>query len=195
MARPPKPTPDARILELGAKGLGEAAIAAQLAKDGHTIAARTVGRRLAALRAGGRKAPGKKVPPPATAKDADQDESGTDLDLETLDIERLPAELLVRASRKASEALERELAPGGNILSADKIATVLERFAARLVEVRPPERVDPVKDPANVEARREILARWDLLRDPYEVSAPVVDQLQAHVDALRARSREAAGAP
>lgn len=210
MPRPRQQTPDARIAELASKGLGRDAIVAQLERDGTPIAPATVGRRLAELRSnsapakatGGAKAkPSAAKGPKATAPTA---EPATDqpavggadvLDLDAVDIDHLPVELLMKASRRALAAFEAECLPGGNIVAADKLATVLEHFCKRLAEVRPPEKVDPVKDPANVGARREILARWELLRDPYEVSTPVVDQLQAHVDALRARSLETAAAP
>lgn len=201
MPRPSIPLPDDFIAFLGRQGRGAPAIHEALGARGVKVDERTVGRRLERLRGEGwpgadayaasqRPAKRSAKPEAEAAESRLPDASASPADaaatLAELDIERLPAELLVRASQLTFDALERALA-NGEIVAVDKLATVLDRFAHRLAEVRPPEKVEPVRDPTNVAARREILARWEMLREPFEVSMPLVEQMQAHVDALRAR--------
>ena len=59
---------------------------------------------------------------------------------------------------------------------------------------RPPERVDPARDPTNLGALEELRNRLDALRAPAELSAPVVEAVEAHAAALRARLGASAGA-
>ncbi len=200
MARPRAKLPDNQIAYLGRQGLGAPSILSVIKAACPGATERTVGNRLAELRAAGW--PGaddyaKTVRPLATEQPTDSPPEGVATDAsiaDDVDIDHLPAELLTLASRDTFGAL-REALRRGEVVAADKLATVLERFARRLVEVRPPEKIDPVKDPTNVSARREILDRWNRLREPYEIAAPMIDQLQAHVDALRARLDAQNGAP
>lgn len=201
MARPRSPLPDDQIAYLGRQGMGAPAIL-EVIRRGHPQAReRTVGDRLSELRAGGwpgaddyaaSLAAGKGPPGPADTT-RPPTSAGPDA-LTEADLERLPAELLATAARETARALRRAL-DDREVVSVDKLASVLERFSRRLVEVRPPERVEPVKDPTNLAARREILARWERLREPYEVALPVVEAIEAHAARLRARMEAGAPAP
>ena len=203
MPRPRSKLPDDEIAWRGRQGQGAPSIHAALVARGIVADPRTVGHRLAELRAKGwpgadtyaasiptAKRPSAGNTRSSPAGDAVALSEGEEFTDDAL--ARLPADLLARASRQTARALKKALALR-EVIAVDKLASVLERFSRRLVECRPPERVEPVKDPTNLAARREVLARWELLRAPIEVALPTVEAIEAHAAALRARAIGTAG--
>lgn len=75
----------------------------------------------------------------------------------------------------------------GDWTALTKLFEFRKLLSLTLKQARPPEKVDPMRDPTNLEALAELRARHAAMREPLEVSPPLVAAMRAHVENLERR--------
>lgn len=136
---------------------------------------------------------GAKRPPPPDDKPGDEtfeaefaDLYATEQDPTLLDVGELSA-LLRLLTRHLGTAIGV-----GDLPSLTKLFDFRRTLSLTLNQIRPPEKVDPLRDPTNLEALAELRARYLAMREPLEVSPPLVAAYRAHVEELERRAAAAA---
>lgn len=105
--------------------------------------------------------------------------------------ERDPTMLDVGELAALCRLLTRHLATAtgaGDWNALTKLFEFRKTLSLTLKQVRPPEKVDPLRDPTNLEALAELRARHAAMRSPLEVSPPLVAAMRAHLAELERRA-------
>jgi hypothetical protein len=131
-------------------------------------------------------------PVPAPAPQAGTPGEAFDAELAALFAsERDPTMLDVGELAALCRLLTRHLATAtgaGDWNALTKLFEFRKTLSLTLKQVRPPEKVDPLRDPTNLEALAELRARYAAMRDPLEVSPPLVAAMRAHLAELERRA-------
>ena len=161
----------AKALELAKEGHPVRTIEEMLDKLGMTMGKSAVAALVKEYRANPAQGAASAGAPVSTNVEPELGDSVPDLDLGEL---RTLSKLFDEKLRAATEAGDVKLAKG--LLDA---RLVTAREIARLRPATPP---DPARDPANVEAREELRARLERLRDASRASEPARAQARAWLE-------------